>query len=195
MIDVAQLISKNLEKAERRPRRPRRNRHQKADGVNTTLKPIAEVVAEIVAEPHSPVEKMIAAVTKAEETKATSAQQEAASAKDTAATITPLEPSPFAGLAVAEGLEENLARAGLVQVHTKPELVDYNGYQFVRYTGRLIERPAVEDTDEVLEQVHTRAELVKPVDYSPVIYPGRPYVAPAQDESEGELIQVHTKTE
>ena len=198
--EVAQLISENLEKTERRSRRPRRNRHPKAEGVNTTLKPIAEVVAEIVAEPASPVEKMIAAVAKTEampgEAQETQTAADVAQAEMPETTpVVSAEPTPFAGLAVAEGLDDNLARAGLVQVHTNPALVDYNGYQFVRYTGRVIERRSVDDTEGVLEQVHTRAELVKPVDYSPVIYPGRPYVAPVRDESEGELIQVHTKTE
>ena len=143
---------------------------------------------------------MIAAVAKTEampgEAQETQTAADVAQAEMPETTpVVSAEPTPFAGLAVAEGLDDNLARAGLVQVHTNPALVDYNGYQFVRYTGRVIERRSVDDTEGVLEQVHTRAELVKPVDYSPVIYPGRPYVAPVRDESEGELIQVHTKTE
>ena len=200
--DVAQIISENLEKAERRPRRPRRNRHPKPEGVNTTLKPIAEVVAEMVAEPASPVDKVIAAVTKNEtaetpvETKVEAPVEAQVETKAEAeVVVVDTLSSPFAHLAVAEGLDENLARAGLVQVHTNPALVDYNGYQFVRYTGRVVEHAAADDTNGTLEQVHTRPELVKPVDYSPVIYAGRPYVAPQADDAEGELIQVHTKTE
>ena len=224
--DVAQIISENLEKAERRPRRPRRNRHPKPEGVNTTLKPIAEVVAEMVAEPASPVDKVIAAVAKNDaahheaveapvetkvetkvetvvETPVETAVEAAVETVETVETVEAVETadtasavkSPFAELAVAEGLDDNLARAGLVQVHTDPALVNYNGYEFVRYTGRVVERRTADDTEGTLEQVHTREELVKPVDYSPVIYPGRPYVAPAADDAEGELIQVHTKTE
>lgn len=206
--DVAQIISENLEKAERRPRRPRRNRHPKPEGVNTTLKPIAEVVAEMVAEPATPIDKVIAAVTKTDsvahemvkvettvETKTDAPVEVMVETKTEAEVVADNLSNSFAHLAVADGLEENLARAGLVQVHTNPALVDYNGYEFVRYTGRVVEHAAAEDTDGTLEQVHTRPELVKPVDYSPVIYAGRPYVAPQADDAEGELIQVHTKTE
>lgn len=95
---------------------------------------------------------------------------------------------------VAAGLEANLARAGLVQVHTKPELVTFRGYEVVKYAGRVTEKRAAEEEGE-LEQVHTRPELIAPVSYEPVRYPGRPTVACAADEDEGPLVQVHTKTE
>lgn len=93
---------------------------------------------------------------------------------------------------VAEGLAENLERAGLVQVHTKPELVTFKGYEVVRYSGR--PTPVRADADEAvaLQQVHTRPELCKPVVYEAVRYPGRPYTAPAAIAEEP-LIQVHTR--
>ena len=103
-------------------------------------------------------------------------------------------PGPVSGGAVAEGLEDNLRTAGLEQVHTKPELVTYRGYETVRNPGRAPAPRAAAAADEVLEQVHTRPELIQPVVYAPVIYPGRPRAASVVTE-EGELIQVHTKTE
>lgn len=93
-------------------------------------------------------------------------------------------------LEIAQGLVENLARAGLVQVHTNPAKAEPFSYQSVRYTGRPTVRVAVVEEGE-LTQVHTRAELVKPVVYEAVKYPGRPYVAPVTEDV-GPLVQVHT---
>lgn len=105
--------------------------------------------------------------------------------------VTPVATQP-AHHDVAEGLAENLERAGLVQVHTKPELVTFKGYEVVRYSGR--PAPVRADADEALplQQVHTRPELCKPVVYEAVRYPGRPYTAPAAIAEEP-LIQVHTR--
>jgi ribonuclease E len=93
---------------------------------------------------------------------------------------------------VAEGLEANLARAGLEQVHTKPELVTFKGYDVVRYSGRPMPVKAEGETEGPLEQVHTRPELCRPVVYEAVRYPGRPYQAPAALNEEP-LVQVHTR--
>ena len=56
--------------------------------------------------------------------------------------------------AIAEGLEDNLAKAGLEQVHTDPALCEPVTYEAVKYPGR--PRPVLEAVvDEHLEQVHT----------------------------------------
>ena len=55
---------------------------------------------------------------------------------------------------IAVGLEENLAKAGLTQVHTDPALCQPVSYEAVKYPGRpRPELPALEE--EPLEQVHT----------------------------------------
>ncbi|BBF22757.1 ribonuclease E/G [Sutterella megalosphaeroides] len=92
---------------------------------------------------------------------------------------------------VAEGLEANLARAGLVQVHTNPEHVTFKGYDVVRQPGRAVEKRADEASEGPLEQVHTRPELCRPVVYEAVRYPGRPKATVVVTE-EGPLVQVHT---
>lgn len=92
---------------------------------------------------------------------------------------------------VAEGLEANLARAGLVQVHTNPEYVTFKGYDVVRQPGRAVEKRADETSEGPLEQVHTRPELCRPVVYEAVRYPGRPKATVVVTE-EGPLVQVHT---
>lgn len=107
-----------------------------------------------------------------------------------AAVVAPRVVEVSGNLEIAQGLVENLARAGLVQVHTDPAKAEPFSYQSVRYTGRPTVRAAVVDEGE-LTQVHTRAELVKPVVYEAVKYPGRPYVAPVTEDV-GPLVQVHT---
>ena len=67
MADVAQLITESFEKSDRRPRRSRRSKVKPDETVKTHLKPIAEAVAGIVAEP-DPLGK-IAVTAKALETK------------------------------------------------------------------------------------------------------------------------------
>ncbi len=107
-----------------------------------------------------------------------------------AAPATSTKPT-FSGLAIAEGLEENLRRAGLTQVHTTATAEPYS-YQSVRYSGRPIAAQSVEQSEGELVQVHTRTELVKPYTYEAVKQPGRAYVAPAAVLDEP-LIQVHTR--
>ena len=191
--DVAIFITESLEKAEqRRPRRQRRSKKTDAN-VNTHLKPIAEAVAGIVYEP-TPIDKL-AAMAGGNKRKAVVENTETKPAQhaetEVAAQPAPLEHPAF-DADVAVGLEANLERAGLVQVHTKPELVTFTGYDIVRYTGRPMPVRAANDEEVALEQVHTRPELCRPVVYEAVRYPGRPYSAPAA-VAEEPLIQVHTR--
>ncbi len=191
MADVAHQITESFEKADRRPRRSRRGRKNE-ETVKTALKPIAEAVAEIVAEASPIVKAVEPQAPKAEEhpvEAAVETVETTVAAVEEAVAETPAVP---AADDVASGLEENLRRAGLVQVHTTPELVTYKGYETVVYAGRPTVKAAAADEAEVLEQVHTRPELCRPVVYEAVKYPGRPYTAPAAAD-EGELIQVHTK--
>lgn len=214
MADVAQLITESFEKSDRRPRRSRRSKVKPDETVKTHLKPIAEAVAGIVAEP-DPLGK-IAVTAKALETKEEEAgkvqvQAEAVELKaeaveaaaESAVEAAPVvEAAPAVGTEavvhaplmgdVAEGLEANLARAGLEQVHTKPELVTFKGYDVVRYSGRPMPVKAEGETEGPLEQVHTRPELCRPVVYEAVRYPGRPYQAPTALNEEP-LVQVHTR--
>lgn len=142
--------------------------------VEPVLEPVVETVVETVAETMVVETPAVAEVT-----------------TDVTAEVTPATKPVFTA-DVALGLDENLERAGLVQVHTKPELVTFKGYEVVRYSGR--PTPVRTDADEALhlEQVHTRPELCKPVVYEAVRYPGRPYTAP-EAIAEEPLIQVHTR--
>lgn len=161
-------------------------------------KPAEEALVQIETRPAveaAPAEEPAAAeAVKAEVTESLE-QVETVKAAEAVETVEPVEAAPVARQDdVAAGLEANLARAGLVQVHTKPELVTFRGYEVVKYAGRVTEKRAAEE-EGALEQVHTRPELIAPVSYEPVRYPGRPTVARATDEDEGTLVQVHTKTE
>ena len=115
-------------------------------------------------------------------------------AAEAAEAAQPLEAvQPFGTLAIAEGLEANLTRAGLVQVHTRRDFDTRVSYAPVIYPGR----PAVHaatpaDEAEGLVQVHTRPELVKPVVYEPVRYPGRRTEKSVEAVAEA-LVQVETK--
>lgn len=142
--------------------------------VEPALEPVVETVVETVAETVVEETPVVAEVT-----------------TDVTAEVTPATKPVFTA-DVAQSLDENLERAGLVQVHTKPELVTFKGYEVVRYSGR--PTPVRTDADEALhlEQVHTRPELCKPVVYEAVRYPGRPYTAP-EAIAEEPLIQVHTR--
>ena len=212
MADVAQLITESFEKSDRRPRRSRRSKVKPDETVKTHLKPIAEAVAGIVAEP-DPLGKIAVAAKalEAKEEEAEKVQAEAIEPKAEtveAATESAVEAAAVVEAApaveteavvhapltgdVAEGLEANLARAGLEQVHTKPELVTFKGYDVVRYSGRPIPVKAEGEAEGPLEQVHTRPELCSPVVYEAVRYPGRPYQAPAALNEEP-LVQVHTR--
>ena len=112
-------------------------------------------------------------------------------APEAAPAVEPAEPA-FSALAVAEGLSENLARAGLVQVHTRSEFDTTVSYAPVIYPGR--KRTVVDNAADAgeLVQVHTRPELVKPVVYEAVRYPGRS-IEKSSHETEGPLVQVETK--
>ncbi len=93
---------------------------------------------------------------------------------------------------IAEGLEENLRSAGLVQVHTaKPSAA--TGYEPVVQPGRVIEHAAAEAEEGPLTQVHTKPELCRPVDYAPVIQPGRRVESSAEAAQAEALVQVETK--
>lgn len=94
---------------------------------------------------------------------------------------------------ITEGLEASLARAGLVQVHTDPKLVDYHGYAAVKQPGRVcVSSAEADDAEGELVQVHTRPECAKPVIYEAPVYPGRSAAAVVREE-EGPLVQVETK--
>ena len=203
LADVAQLITESFEKSDRRPRRSRRSKVKPDETVKTHLKPIAEAVAGIVAEP-DPLGKIAVAAkaleTKEEEAEKVQVQPEAVEpqaeavevAAESAVETEAVVHAPLTG-DVAEGLEANLARAGLEQVHTKPELVTFKGYDVVpRYSGRPMPVKAEGEAEGPLEQVHTRPELCRPVVYEAVRYPGRPYQAPAALNEEP-LVQVHTR--
>ena len=93
---------------------------------------------------------------------------------------------------IADGLEENLRSAGLVQVHTaKPSAA--TGYEPVVQPGRVIEHAAAEAEEGPLTQVHTKPELCRPVDYAPVIQPGRKVESSAEAAQAEVLVQVETK--
>lgn len=221
MADVAQLITESFEKSDRRPRRNRRSKIKADEAVKTHLKPIAEAVAGIVAEA-DPLEKIAVAAAKAHdakdvkeeapktepvadeplqtETLKVEAQEAEVETVVEAVQVIEAESAVEAEVLVraplssdvAEGLDANLARAGLQQVHTKPELVTFKGYEVVRYSGRPMPVKAEGEEEGPLEQVHTRPELCRPVVYEAVRHPGRPYQAPAALNEEP-LVQVHTR--
>ena len=118
----------------------------------------------------------------------------AAEAVEAAQPVEPLEAvQPFGTLAIAEGLEANLARAGLVQVHTRRDFDTRVSYAPVIYPGRpTVHAATPADEAEGLVQVHTRPELVKPVVYEPVRYPGRRTEKSVEAVAEA-LVQVETK--
>lgn len=148
--------------------------------------PVEEVLVQIETKPQVASEPVVEDVQAAEPVQ-TEQAAEAAPAVEAAAEAQTDD--------IGAGLAENLARAGLEQVHTRPELVAFQGYEVVKYPGRQIERHAVEEEGE-LTQVETRAELVTFRGYEVVRQPGRPIpVRMTDEEAEGPLVQVHTKTE
>lgn len=94
---------------------------------------------------------------------------------------------------IAEGLEANLARAGLVQVQTAPGHDTVVSYAPVVYPGRPMPKQAAEAEAEALVQVETRKELAEPYSYQAARYPGRPMPKQSADAVEEELIQVETR--
>ena len=115
-----------------------------------------------------------------------------ADVRQTAVEAEPLQVASTSTLAVAAGLAENLARAGLIQVHTRSEFDTKVSYAPVVYSGRPRAAAQAADDEGELVQVHTRPELVKPVVYEAVRYPGR-CVEKTAAEAEGPLVQVETK--
>lgn len=96
--------------------------------------------------------------------------------------------------AITVGLEEALAKAGLVQVHTaQPSAA--TGYEPVIQPGRKIERREDAAENAPLVQVHTRPELIAPVSYAPVVQPGRKIESRASEADAEPLVQVETKKE
>ena len=140
------------------------------------------------AAPEVPAPEAAPATTPEAPTKAAAAAAEAPAAP----AAEPQTEHPALTGSIAEGLEDNLRSAGLVQVHTaKPSAA--TGYEPVVQPGRVVEHAAAEAEEGPLTQVHTKPELCRPVDYAPVIQPGRK-VESSVEASEAEvLVQVETK--
>ena len=137
-----------------RRRRPRRRRRptKTSEGVQVmsdapaTEAPAAAEARETV---KTEVLNQVETQAPATETRAEEVKTEAAEAAAPAAG----EPAPAAH-DISEGLEENLAKAGLTQVQTDASLAEPYSYTAVKYPGR--PRPVVEAVvEEHLEQVHT----------------------------------------
>lgn len=152
--DAPEGDSEQMIESDSRRRRPRRRRRptKTSEGVQVmsdapaTEAPAAAEAREIVkTEVLNQVETQAPdAETKAEEVKTEAAEAEAPAAG---------EPAPAAH-DISEGLEENLAKAGLTQVQTDASLAEPYSYTAVKYPGR--PRPVVEAVvEEHLEQVHT----------------------------------------
>ncbi|MDO5532156.1 Rne/Rng family ribonuclease [Sutterella sp.] len=169
--------------------------------------PAPEVKAEPVAAPEPEVLEQVetkpAAAPVAEEAPVEAAPVEVAEAAEPAAeTVTaeeapeavaeeavPEEAAPAAELAIAEGLEENLEKAGLVQVHTAHPSAAV--YEPIFGPGRKVERREADADEGPLVQVHTAhpSEAV----YEPIFGPGRKVERRTADADEGPLEQVETK--
>lgn len=152
--DAPEGDSEQMIESDSRRRRPRRRRRptKTSEGVQvmsdapaTEAPAAAEARETVKTEVLNQVETQApAAETKAEEVKTESAE---------AATPAAGEPAPAAH-DISEGLEENLAKAGLTQVQTDASLAEPYSYVAVKYPGR--PRPVVEAVvEEHLEQVHT----------------------------------------
>ena len=191
-------MGEHLDVLERQPRRPRHRRRNSDLTPKSGKTMIAEAVAEVVNHTAQPLVQPEAssATHTAEVATAQPAVPESVTAEVQEATVlepvTAVQEAIKAPAAIEVGLEENLRRAGLIQVHTDPAKVGEVTYASPRQPGRpkAVQSEVVEN--EVLIQVHTREELRHPVVYEAVKYPGRPYVAPVALESEP-LIQVHTR--
>lgn len=152
--DAPEGDSEQMIESDSRRRRPRRRRRptKTSEGVQvmsdapaTEAPAAAEARETVKTEMLNQVETQApAAETKAEEVKTESAEAAAPAAG---------EPAPAAH-DISEGLEENLAKAGLTQVQTDASLAEPYSYVAVKYPGR--PRPVVEAVvEEHLEQVHT----------------------------------------
>lgn len=193
------------EEAQPRPKRRRqapRREEETLVQIETKKVDVAEVAPVVTEKAEAPAAaeavETVVAVEQVETTEAAAPAVEAVEVTEVAEVVevTEVVEAPKAVKAskvddVAEGLEANLARAGLVQVHTNPEHVTFKGYDVVRQPGRAVEKRADEASEGPLEQVHTRPELCRPVVYEAVRYPGRPKATVVVTE-EGPLVQVHT---
>lgn len=152
--DAPEGDSEQMIESDSRRRRPRRRRRptKTSEGVQvmsdapaTEAPAAAEARETVKTEMLNQVETQApAAETKAEEVKTEAAEAAAPAAG---------EPAPAAH-DISEGLEENLAKAGLTQVQTDASLAEPYSYTAVKYPGR--PRPVVEAVvEEHLEQVHT----------------------------------------
>lgn len=193
------------EEAQPRPKRRRqapRREEETLVQIETKKVDVAEVAPVVTEKAEAPAAaeavETVVAVEQVETTEAAAPAVEAVEVTEVAEVVevTEVVEAPKAVKAskvddVAEGLEANLARAGLVQVHTNSEHVTFKGYDVVRQPGRAVEKRADEASEGPLEQVHTRPELCRPVVYEAVRYPGRPKATVVVTE-EGPLVQVHT---
>ena len=152
--DAPEGDSEQMIESDSRRRRPRRRRRptKTSEGVQVmsdapaTEAPAAAEARETV---KTEVLNQVETQAPAAETKAEEVKTEAAEAAAPAAG----EPAPAAH-DISEGLEENLAKAGLTQVQTDASLAEPYSYVAVKYPGR--PRPVVEAVvEEHLEQVHT----------------------------------------
>ena len=149
--DAPENDAEPMIESESRRRRPRRRRPAKAqEKVEVAAtNPQTEAAAE------SPAKEEAAPQTAEKETSDAVEAPEAQAAKEVPAE----EPKEAAKPAhsIADGLEENLKKAGLTQVSTKPGLATAPSYEPVKYPGR--PRPVLEPlSDEPLIQVHTKTE-------------------------------------
>lgn len=152
--DAPEGDSEQMIESDSRRRRPRRRRRptKTSEGVQVmsdapaTEAPAAAEARETV---KTEVMNQVETQAPATETRAEEVKTEAAEAAAPAAG----EPAPAAH-DISEGLEENLAKAGLTQVQTDASLAEPYSYTAVKYPGR--PRPVVEAVvEEHLEQVHT----------------------------------------
>lgn len=152
--DAPEGDSEQMIESDSRRRRPRRRRRptKTSEGVQVMSDaPATEAPAAAEARETVKTEVLNQVETQAPsaETKAEEVKTEAAEAAAPAAG----EPAPAAH-DISEGLEENLAKAGLTQVQTDASLAEPYSYTAVKYPGR--PRPVVEAVvEEHLEQVHT----------------------------------------
>lgn len=178
---LSMAVRDTFHAAETQPQRRRRSRKPKN----------AEASAEARAEaaPQTPAEEP-----KLEqvETAPMTAAEPAGSAAAEPAAVEAIEATAKLG-DIAEGLEANLARAGLVQVHTAPRHNTVVSYAPVVYPGRPMPQQAAQAVEEALVQVETRKELAEPYSYQAARYPGRPMPQQSAEAVQEQLIQVETR--
>lgn len=145
----------------RRPRRRRRpTRTQETVSVTPASAPVAEV-AQPEAKPEVP-ETLVVQESASPEPQSSEPAQQSPHTEEVS-TAPAVEEPHEAGIVkvevvkthdISDGLEENLIKAGLIQVHTDPALCQPVVYVAVKYPGR--PRPVLPPLDEVpLVQIHT----------------------------------------